>query len=254
MSLKEITIKSSRIFSDDGFRFGPFFIKEFFFLCLYTFGNYSYALSLGKISSSAALTIRSFEVSVVYIFGRIVLKDKFNIFKTIAVFLAMIGVISIALDKEFAANIIGFLLVTFKLISGEQASLGEGMLFLSGMALVNLPLNLIPTSILVYFGYDIWQWDSVPWGNFLNFVFLTFVFNIATIFGVAALGPLSIVIGVLCGIPISIFIDVIFRGRHLTVTFVIGAVSLITSAILANFHQQLGYLFKGDKSGNEQNI
>ncbi|CAK5086576.1 unnamed protein product [Meloidogyne enterolobii] len=48
------------------------------------------------------------------------------------------------------------------------------MLFLSGMAIVNLPLNLIPTSILVYFGYDIWQWDSVPWGNFLNFVFLTF--------------------------------------------------------------------------------
>ncbi|CAK5107877.1 unnamed protein product [Meloidogyne enterolobii] len=81
MSLKEITSKSSRIFSDDGFRFGPFFLKEFFFLCLYTFGNYSYALSLGKISSSAALTIRSFEVSIVYIFGRIVLKDKFNIFK-----------------------------------------------------------------------------------------------------------------------------------------------------------------------------
>uniref|UniRef100_A0A914LB20 Uncharacterized protein n=1 Tax=Meloidogyne incognita TaxID=6306 RepID=A0A914LB20_MELIC len=228
MPLKEITIKSSRIFSDDGFRFGPFFLKEFFFLCLYTFGNYSYALSLGKISSSAALTIRSFEVSVVYIFGRIVLKDKFNIFK-----------------------------VTFKLISGEQASLGEGMLFLSGMALVNLPLNLIPTSILVYFGYDIWQWDSVPWGNFLNFVFLTFVFNIATIFGVAALGPLSIVIGVLCGIPISIVIDVILRGRHLTVTFVIGAVSLITSAILANFHRQIGYLFERDKGknrGNEQNI
>uniref|UniRef100_A0A914L3N9 Sugar phosphate transporter domain-containing protein n=1 Tax=Meloidogyne incognita TaxID=6306 RepID=A0A914L3N9_MELIC len=117
MSLKEITIKSSRIFSDDGFRFGPFFIKEFFFLCLYTFGNYSYALSLGKISSSAALTIRSFEVSVVYIFGRIVLKDKFNIFKTIAVFLAMIGVISIALDKEFAANIIGFLLVLLSCLS-----------------------------------------------------------------------------------------------------------------------------------------
>ncbi|CAK5107882.1 unnamed protein product [Meloidogyne enterolobii] len=101
------------------------------------------------------------------------------------------------------------------------------MLFLSGMALVNLPLNFIPTSILVYFGYDIWQWDSVPWGNFLNFVFLTFV------------------------------IDVILRGRHLTLTFIIGAISLITSAILANFHQQLGYLFKGDKRenrGNEQNI
>nr|CAD2173392.1 unnamed protein product [Meloidogyne enterolobii] len=111
MPLKEITIKSSRIFSDDGFRFGIFLFVPLHFWQLLL------CLSLGKISSSAALTIRSFEVSVVYIFGRIVLKDKFNIFKTIAVFLAMIGVISIALDKEFAANIIGFLLVLMSCLS-----------------------------------------------------------------------------------------------------------------------------------------
>uniref|UniRef100_A0A1I8BNQ2 EamA domain-containing protein n=1 Tax=Meloidogyne hapla TaxID=6305 RepID=A0A1I8BNQ2_MELHA len=254
LSLREITSKSARIFSDEGFRFGPFFLKEIFFLCLYAFGNYSYALSLGKISSSAALTIRSFEVSVVYIFGRLVLKDNFNIFKTIAVFLAMIGVLLIALDKEFAANIIGFILVTFKLVSGDEASLGEGMLFLSGMALVNLPLNFLPTALLVHFGYDIWQWNYIPWGNFLNFVFLTFVFNIATIFGVAALGPLSIVIGILCGIPISICIDVILRGRHLTPIFVIGALSLVISAILANFHKQIGDLIKPENEENKENV
>ncbi|KAF7633524.1 hypothetical protein Mgra_00007105 [Meloidogyne graminicola] len=145
-SISQITCSSAHLFSgkDGSFKFSSFLFKELFFLFLYVCGNYSYALSLGKITSSAALVIRSFEVSVVYIFGRIVLKDKFNIFKTIAVFLAIFGVIFIALDKEFAANIFGFLLVVFSF------------------------------------------------------------FNIATIFGVAALGPLSIVIGILCGIPISI--------------------------------------------------
>lgn len=48
------------------------------------------------------------------------------------------------------------------------------MLFLSGMAVVNLIFNFLPTAILINYNYDIWQWDHVPWGNFLNFVFLTF--------------------------------------------------------------------------------
>jgi hypothetical protein len=46
-------------------------------------GNYSYALSLGKITSSAALTIRSFEVSVVYLLGRLVLKERFFVLKVV---------------------------------------------------------------------------------------------------------------------------------------------------------------------------
>jgi hypothetical protein len=58
------------------------------------------------------------------------------------------------------------------------ATLGQAMLFLSGMAIVNLPLNLVPTIILNYYGLEIWHWDYVPVKYFIYFVLLTFGRNI----------------------------------------------------------------------------
>ncbi|KAL3077202.1 hypothetical protein niasHS_013191 [Heterodera schachtii] len=247
-SVREITNESARIVAEKGAKSG--LAKEVFFLLLYTVGNYSYALSLGRITSSAALSVRSMDVSLVYLLGHFILCERFVGLKTIAVVLATGGVLLIAQDHQFAADLVGVFLVllscavdaTYKVIfkwMAGQASLGQGMFFLSGMALVNLPLNAIPTALLLHFGIERWHWSFVPWGSVVGFVLLTFVFNIATIFGVALLNPLIISIGVLCGIPISIGIDVLFRAKEPTPGFIVGALSLVASVILATFHEQI---------------
>uniref|UniRef100_A0A914HR08 EamA domain-containing protein n=1 Tax=Globodera rostochiensis TaxID=31243 RepID=A0A914HR08_GLORO len=250
-SVREITAECAQIIAENGLRSG--LGRELFFLLLYTIGNYSYALSLGRITSSAALTVRSFDVSLVYLLGHLILSERFITLKTMAVALATGGVLLIAQDHQFAADLVGVFLVllscgvdaiykvSFKWMAG-QASFGQGMFFLSGMALVNLPINALPTALLLHFGVERWEWAFVPWSSVIGFVLLTFVFNISTIFGVALLNPLIISIGVLCGIPISIGIDVAFRGKQPTVGFLIGAILLVasTNSLLEKIRRRRG--------------
>ncbi|KAL3077047.1 hypothetical protein niasHT_035881 [Heterodera trifolii] len=228
-SVREITNESARIVAEKGAKSG--LAKEVFFLLLYTVGNYSYALSLGRITSSAALSVRSMDVSLVYLLGHFILHERFVDLKTIAVVLATGRVLLIAQDHQFAADLVGVFLVllscavdaTYKVIfkwMAGQASLGQGMFFLSGMALVNLPLNAIPTALLLHFGIERWHWSFVPWGHKCTNHHSPS--NCST-------SPQFLGIG----------IDVLFRAKEPTPGFIVGAFSLVASVILATFHEQI---------------
>lgn len=58
-----------------------FLCAQFIFLLLFNVNNYTNSLSLGRISTSAALSIHSLEVSIVYILGRFFLKEQFFLLK-----------------------------------------------------------------------------------------------------------------------------------------------------------------------------
>ena len=55
-----------------------------------------------------------------------------------------------------------------------DASLGQTMLFLTYMGLVNLFANLAPALLLLQFGFEKFSFEFIPWTKFMGFIFLTF--------------------------------------------------------------------------------
>ncbi|KAI6244053.1 hypothetical protein M3Y99_00075000 [Aphelenchoides fujianensis] len=104
---------------------------------------------------------------------------------------------------------------------------GQVSMFMSGLGLLDLFLNFIPTAILVTTGVDRIDWAAVPWAA------LAGMYNFLVNFGIALLSPLVISIGMLVGIPLSAAIDIVFRSMDITLTFVIGALLIICSFVLS---------------------
>lgn len=144
------------------------------FLLLWTAANYTMSQSLGHISTSAALVIRSSDVAVVYVLGFLVLNDTFSLIRSAAVLLAIVGVVVTGLDKEFAGSVLGVGLVIassvfaaiykvlFKKVAGS-ASLGQVSLFMSSMGLLNLVANSAPALWMIQAGVDRMQFATAPW-------------------------------------------------------------------------------------------
>lgn len=106
-------------------------------------------------------------------------------------------------------------------------------MFMSFLGLMNLFLNLIPTTVLVILEIDHIEWDAVPWAALAGSALLGLVYNFLVNFGIALLNPLVISIGMLTGIPINAMIDILFREMPATVKFIIGAVLIIVSFVLS---------------------
>lgn len=219
---------------------------ELLFLVIWTVTNYAYAVSLAMISASAASSIMTANTAIVCVLGWLILKEAFNIVKVLAVLLAIVGVVIVSLDREFAGQIIGILLVIisagfsalykvlFKLLNGS-ATLGQVSLFMSALGAFNFVLNAIPVAILKYFNLEIIVWDYIPWLPLLGVALLGLVFNFLVNFGIVLLDPLVISIGMVFGIPLSAGIDIIFRSMHVTSQFLVGSALITLSFLLIAF-------------------
>uniref|UniRef100_A0A914PLM7 Uncharacterized protein n=1 Tax=Panagrolaimus davidi TaxID=227884 RepID=A0A914PLM7_9BILA len=100
---------------------------------------------------------------------------------------------------------------------------------------MNAFLNIIPTVILVLTDIDKITWNYVPWGALAGNAILSLLFNFLVNFGIALLNPLLISVGMLCGIPVSAIIDILFRNLEVTPKFIIGSFLILISFVLAAF-------------------
>lgn len=116
----------------------------------------------------------SSNVAMVCVLSWIILQDKVDPLRVLAVFAAIGGVVVISLDGEYAGNVLGVCLVIasalfaavykvmFKKLIGD-ASLGQVSAFMTGLGFVNTMLNIIPALILIWLKVDRIEWDYVPW-------------------------------------------------------------------------------------------
>ncbi|KAI6205466.1 hypothetical protein M3Y94_00794900 [Aphelenchoides besseyi] len=237
--LSEVNEHSALIFSANGLSVQSFLKKVTPFLVLWILANYSFGQSLGRISASAAASIMSSNAAMVCILSSLLIKEKFTVEKVLSVLFAIGGVIVISMDREFAGDLIGILLVTFSAATAAfykyngNATLGQVSMFMTGLGLMDLFVNVIPSAILVLTKVDHIEFDAVPWLPLAGSATLGLLYNFKVNFGIALLSPLIISIGMLCGIPLSAAIDIIFRQMDITVTFVVGAVLIIVSFVLS---------------------
>jgi len=223
--------------------------------------------SLGHISTSAALVIRSSDVALVYVLGFLLLSDTFTLVRSVAVLLAVAGVVVTGLDKEFAGSAVGVALViasslfaaTYKVLLKKvvgNATLGQVSLFMSSMGLLNLVANSAPALGMIQSGVDRMQFNNAPWTPIILSSWLALgkvfypdelkelihipvepfqsilAFNFLTNFGIALLDPLVISIGMLCGLPLSALIDIVFRSKPASPMFAVGSALISLSFIL----------------------
>ncbi|KAL3079632.1 hypothetical protein niasHS_013914 [Heterodera schachtii] len=225
------------------------------FLALWTAINYAYAQALGLISAGAASSIMSASTALVWVLSWALLRERFSTLKFVAVLVAMVGVLLVALDNEFAANGLGICLaifstvlasfykVLFKLCVGN-ATLGQVSLFMTVLGVQNLLLNTPLSALLVHLDWDRVEWAHVPWSPLIGSALLGLVFNFLVNFGIALLNPLVISIGMLFGMPLSACIDVLFRAMPISVLFLIGSLLITLSFVLIAFPIEL-LLFGG---------
>ncbi|KAL3111526.1 hypothetical protein niasHT_017445 [Heterodera trifolii] len=220
------------------------------FLALWTAINYAYAQALGLISAGAASSIMSASTALVWVLSWALLRERFSTLKFVAVLVAMVGVLLVALDNEFAANGLGICLaifstvlasfykVLFKLCIGN-ATLGQVSLFMTVLGVQNLLLNTPLCALFVHLGWDRVEWAHVPWSPLIGSALLGLVFNFLVNFGIALLNPLVISIGMLFGMPLSACIDVLFRAMPISVLFLIGSLLITLSFVLIAFPIEL---------------
>ncbi|VDK44164.1 unnamed protein product [Anisakis simplex] len=242
--------EASKVYGRQGLTFTSYVLRTSLFLFFWTGANYSYSQSLGNISASATATIMSSNAAMVCVLGWIILRDKFVPFRGTALNLQLIsiaaavaGVMTISMDKEFVANATGICLailsaimaafykVFFKRVIGD-ATLGQVSMFMSGLGLMNMFVNIIPVLALTLTATETLQWNMVPWLPIIGAALLNLMFNFLTNFGIALLHPLVISIGMLFGIPISAAIDVLFRGMRVTQFFLIGSCLILLSCVV----------------------
>ncbi|KAE9555075.1 hypothetical protein FO519_001736 [Halicephalobus sp. NKZ332] len=245
-SLREAHEEALEVFGARTFNIFGFIVRVIPFLILWIGANYCYSQGLGHISASAASAIMSSNVAMVCVLSWVLLKDKVDPLKVIAVFAAIGGVIVISLDDEYAGNLLGVLLVIasaafaafykvmFKKLIGD-ANLGQVSIFMSGLGLLNILLNIVPTVIMVWLKADRIDWNYVPWWTLAGSAALSLLFNFLVNFGIALLNPLLISIGMLCGIPVSAIIDIFFRDLDPTLKFILGAILILVSFVLCAF-------------------
>lgn len=150
------------------------------------------------------------------------------------------------MDREFAGSVLGICLVLFsaftaavykvmfKRVNGS-ANLGQVSLFMTGLGALDAVVNFVPTAILVSTGADRIEWDAVPWWALIGSAMLGLMYNFLVNFGIALLHPLVISVGMLCGIPLSAGIDIVFRGMDATPQFIVGAILILISFSLSTF-------------------
>uniref|UniRef100_A0A914YGM0 EamA domain-containing protein n=1 Tax=Panagrolaimus superbus TaxID=310955 RepID=A0A914YGM0_9BILA len=144
------------IFGKNGFTISSLFLRVTPFLLLWIGANYCYSQGLGHIAASAASSIMSSNVAMVCILSWVLLQEKIDPVKVLAVLFAVAGVIVISLDKEYTGNILGaglvvasalfaaFYKVLFKKFLGD-ATLGQVSAFMTCLGFMNAFLNIIPT-------------------------------------------------------------------------------------------------------------
>ncbi|VDM40079.1 unnamed protein product [Toxocara canis] len=237
--------EAAKVYGRKGLSLKSYLLRTGLFLFFWTAANYSYSQSLGHISASATASIMSSNAAMVCALGWIILHDKFIPFRLLSIAAAIGGVMTMSLDTEFAGNVIGICLsilsalmaafykVFFKKVIGD-ATLGQVSIFMSGLGLMNLFVNIIPAAALTLTGTETLEWTRVPWLPLIGSALLNLMFNFLVNFGIALLHPLVISVGMLFGIPISAAIDIIFRGMRATTFFIIGTLLILFScAIIA---------------------
>ncbi|MFH4980655.1 hypothetical protein AB6A40_007364 [Gnathostoma spinigerum] len=231
------------VYGSDGFRFCGYFWRTGLFLFLWMVANFSYSASLGFISASATSIIMSSNVAMVCILGWIILKDRVVPLRLLSIVAAIAGVALMSRDKEFASSWQGIGLsilsaaaaatykVLFKKVIGN-ASLGQVSVFMSGLGLMNVLLNVFPMITIILSGAEHVEWAQVPWFPMIGAAVLSLLFNFLINFGIALLHPIVISVGMLFGIPISAAIDILFRSMVASKYFFIGAFLILFSSAL----------------------
>ncbi|CAD5221351.1 unnamed protein product [Bursaphelenchus okinawaensis] len=247
----EVTVQEAHkdaclVFSRKTVKLRHIFTKVVPFLVMWVAANYSYSYALGHISASAASAIMSSNTAMVAILAYFLLSVVPSVVKVLGALLAIAGVVVISLDNEFTGSLVGVSLVIFSALSAAfykvffkkvncDANLGQVSLFMTMLGLCNLLLNIWPALILVYTDVDHIKFHAVPWLPLIGAALLSLIFNFLVNFGIALLNPLIISVGMLCGIPVSAAIDIIFRGMTVSWTFGTSACLFILSFILSTF-------------------
>uniref|UniRef100_A0AC35TN02 EamA domain-containing protein n=1 Tax=Rhabditophanes sp. KR3021 TaxID=114890 RepID=A0AC35TN02_9BILA len=238
--------EARQVYGEKFFSYKNYFLKTALFLFLWVGANYSYTQALVHIAASVATSISSANTAMVCILAWFFLKDKFNLYQVTSIGCAIAGVIVISQDKSAMKqdnHTVGIILaivsacfsatykVLFKRIIGN-ATLGQVSMFMTGLGVMNLCINIIPASILLYTGQEIIDTDYVPWGPIAGSSLLNLTFNFLVNFGIALLHPLVISIGMLLGIPLNAVADILFRNIQITNDFIIGGSLIFLSFTL----------------------
>ncbi|CEF60511.1 Drug/metabolite transporter domain-containing protein [Strongyloides ratti] len=233
-------------------KFVQYLMSTILFLIFWIGANYCYSMSLVYVAASITTSISAANTAIVLILSWIILKDKFNFYQIISIVCAVSGVVIISLDKSTSTNssfwehFLGILLailsaafsatykVFFKKIIGN-ANLGQVSIFMTGLGMMNLIINIIPCIFFIIYKGEIIEFSYIPWLPIIGSSLLSLLFNFLINFGIALLHPLVISIGMLMGIPLNIIVDILFRHLNVKKDFLIGGSLILLSFILIVF-------------------
>ncbi|CAD5234675.1 unnamed protein product [Bursaphelenchus xylophilus] len=215
----------------------------FILYTLWTSANVLFSFSLGRLSASASTSLISSNVFMVFILSRVFLNEEYTLRKTLSTALAVIGVVIISCDKEFAGDLLGMVSiifaaffaslyrVIFKKVVGN-ARLGRVSFVLSLLGFLNLILNVIPVILLYILNVEIINLHKIPWYYVIGSALLNMTYNFVVNFSIALITPLFVTIGALFGIPLNMIIDILFNGMQISYGFIIGSALILTSLII----------------------
>ena len=110
--------------------------------------------------------------------------------------------------------------------------IGKTALFVSTMSLC-IVLTIWPIVLLFHFiGFEVVDWDSMPWDNLNSIAGFGVIFNSLMIFGIAATYPIFISLGVLLGIPGNAVVDAVFRHIYFDYIKIIGALCICSGFLI----------------------
>lgn len=216
------------------------------FCVLFLLTNYLYLLSLNYLLPGTVTAVfSSCACSFVYILSVIFLKDKVLLFRIVAIFFAVAGVIfmgySEGLDGDTSFKGIVLVIsaalgsalyqVLFKRIIGDATG-PQVALFLTLIGLINMLIFWTIFLFLHYMEFEVINWKEIPWINVNGSALLGLVFNFLVNFGISVTFPLFISIGILVGLPLNAVADTLFFGKVFGVYKSVSLVSILIGFML----------------------
>lgn len=252
-SLMTSCLPVARFFAPRGVRVTAKAVDIAFFLVLWVVANYCFTYALKCAPAGIVQTLFGTAPAAVAILSRWILSEPLTMRRIAAAVLALAGASAVGIGAQKSGDAssggrtllgIGLALgavaaaacykVGFKRRFGEPP--GWMVLGFSGsLGAVMGVVGTIPALILAWEGVEAKWWSSsvsVPWGLLFLAGSIQVVYNTAIAFGLSISSPIFIALGTILSIPVSLSVDVLFRGQSINLPEVLGAVTIIVSFAL----------------------
>ncbi|XP_072045616.1 solute carrier family 35 member F3-like [Amphiura filiformis] len=224
--IQALNREAEKVFGRRGLNLKAFFILSGSFCCCWAVTNYMYVYALGLIAAADVTALFASNTAFIYAFSWIWLHERIQLLpaRGISVALSICGIVLIAYADGFSGpTALGVALsvgaaigsalykVLYKKYVGD-ATYGQVSLFLTVLSVFN-SIFLWPFFVIFYYtGFEIIEWDKIPWDYLCGNAALGVVFNFLVNFGIALTYPLFIALGTVVGIPLNAVVDFLFRN------------------------------------------